>query len=82
MNCPIVHDSIHRRAGWTNTYVLSLDDTSAGFGSVAIGGPWTGKPTIFEFYALPAQRGRAFQLFELSLDASGARWRCFSHPLR
>jgi GNAT superfamily N-acetyltransferase len=73
MNCQIVHDSLHGRAGWTNTYALSLGDTSAGFGSVAIGGPWTGKPTIFEFYVLPAHRGRAFQLFEVFLDASGAR---------
>jgi GNAT superfamily N-acetyltransferase len=73
MNCQIVHDSIHRRERWTNTYALSLDDTSAGFGSVAIGGPWTGKPTIFEFYVLPAHRDHAFQLFELFLEASGAR---------
>jgi GNAT superfamily N-acetyltransferase len=73
MNCQIVHDSIHRRAGWTDTFALHLDAAMAGFGSVAIGGPWTGKPTIFEFYVLPAQRGRAFDLFEAFLDASGAR---------
>jgi GNAT superfamily N-acetyltransferase len=73
MDCQIVHDSIHRRAGWTNTYALSLDETTAGFASVAIGGPWTGKPTIFEFYVLPAHRARAFDLFEALLDASGAR---------
>src|SRR5262245_15688039 len=73
MNCQIVHDSIHRRAGWTSTYELHLDDASAGFGSVAVGGPWTGKPTIFEFYVLPAHRGRAFHLFEVFLDVSGAR---------
>ena len=73
MNCQIVHDSIYRRAGWTNIYVLQLDDTCAGFGSAAVGGPWTGKPTIFEFYVLPAHRDRAFQLFEALLEASGAR---------
>jgi len=73
MNCQIVHDSLHRRAGWTNTYALFLDDISAGFGSVAIGGPWTGKPTIYEFYVLPAHRCHAFQLFEVFLEASGAR---------
>ena len=38
MNCQIVHDSIHRRPGWTKTYELSIDDASAGFGTVAIGG--------------------------------------------
>jgi GNAT superfamily N-acetyltransferase len=73
MNCQIVHDSIHRRAGWSETYALPVDDAIAGFASVAIGGPWTGKPTIFEFYVLPAHRTRAFHLFEALLDASGAR---------
>src|SRR5438046_440283 len=73
MNCQIVHDSIHRRAGWTTTYALHLDDTNAGFGSVAIGGPWTGKPTIFEFYVLPPHRAHAFHLFEVFLETSGAR---------
>jgi GNAT superfamily N-acetyltransferase len=73
MNCQIVHDSIHRRARWTNTYALRLGDTNAGFGSVAIGGPWTGKPTIFEFYVLPAHRHRALHLFEVFLEASAAR---------
>jgi GNAT superfamily N-acetyltransferase len=73
MNCQIVHDSIHRRPGWTITYALHLDDTMVGYGLVAIGGPWSGKPTILEFYVLPAYRGRAFRLFEVFLDASGAR---------
>ena len=73
LHCQIVHDSIHRRAGWTSTYALRLDDVDAGFGTVAIGGPWTGKPTIIEFHVLPAYRDRAFQLFECLLEGSGAR---------
>jgi GNAT superfamily N-acetyltransferase len=73
MNCQIVHDSIHRRAGWTDTYALALDETIAGFGSVAVGGPWTGKPTVFEFFVLPECRGSAFHLFEALLAESGAR---------
>jgi GNAT superfamily N-acetyltransferase len=73
MNCQIVHDSIHRRTGWTTTYALWVDDTLAGFGSMAIGGPWAGNPTIFEFYVLPACRASAFQLFEGLLETSGAR---------
>ena len=72
MNCQIVHDSIHLRTGWTTTYALAVDDTNAGFGTIAIGGPWTGNPTIFEFYVMPAHRGSAFQLFERFLAASGA----------
>jgi GNAT superfamily N-acetyltransferase len=73
MNCQIVHDSIHRRAGWTTTYALSVDEVIAGFASVAIGGPWTDKPTLLEFYVGPSYRGHAFQLFEALLEASGAR---------
>jgi GNAT superfamily N-acetyltransferase len=72
MHCQIVHDSIHRRSGWTDSYALSVDGAVAGFGTVAVGGPWTGKPTIFEFYLLPEQRHRAFQLFETLRDACGA----------
>jgi GNAT superfamily N-acetyltransferase len=73
MNCQIVKDSIHTRAGWSMTYALGVDETLAGFGTVAIAGPWTGKPTILEFYVLPEHRARAFDLFEAFLDASGAR---------
>ncbi|HEU4893080.1 MAG TPA: GNAT family N-acetyltransferase [Vicinamibacterales bacterium] len=73
MNCQIVKDSIHTRAGWSLTYALGVDDALAGFGTVAIGGPWTGKPTILEFYVLPEHRTRAFDLFEAFVGASGAR---------
>jgi GNAT superfamily N-acetyltransferase len=74
MNCQIVHDSIHSRQGWTRTYALSLVGTVAGFGSIAIAGPWQDKPTVFEFFVLPEYRGRAFDLFEAFLDASAARF--------
>ena len=74
MNCQIVHDSIHRRAGWTTTYLLRVEGLAAGFGSIAIAGPWTDKPTLFEFYLLPEHRGRAFNLFEALLAASDARF--------
>src|SRR5215469_14034536 len=74
MNCQIVHDSIHRRAGWTVSYLLALDGTAAGFGSIALGGPWKDKPTVFEFYLLPDQRARAFEFFEALLAARGARF--------
>jgi ribosomal protein S18 acetylase RimI-like enzyme len=70
MNCQIVHDSIHRRPGWTLTYVLELDAISVGFGSVAIAGPWENKPTLFEFYVLPQYRFLSFDLFETLLSVS------------
>jgi len=74
MNCQIVHDSIHRREGWTTAYLLESAGTVVGFGSIAIDGPWQEKPTIFEFYILPEQRCRAYLLFEILLECSGARF--------
>ena len=71
-NGQIVHDSIHTRAGWTKSYLLQVDGRTAGFGSIAVGGPWKNKPTVFEFYLLPEARGRAFDLFEAFVGASGA----------
>lgn len=73
-NGQIVHDSIHARPGWTRSYLLQVNHRIAGFGSVAVAGPWEGKPTVFEFYVLPEQRGRAFDLFEALVAASGARF--------
>lgn len=68
-NGQLVHDSLHLRAGWTKSYLLHAGERVAGFGSVAVGGPWKGKPTIFEFHVLPEWRGRAFDLFETVLAA-------------
>jgi GNAT superfamily N-acetyltransferase len=72
MNCQIVKDSIHTRPGWSLTYAVSLAGAVAGFGTVAIAGPWKDTPTILEFYVLPAHRDRAFDLFEAFVEASEA----------
>ena len=74
MNCQIVHDSVHRRTGWTLTYLLESGSVAVGFGSVAIGGPWKDKPTLFEFYVLPEHRTRVFNLFEALLATTNARF--------
>lgn len=72
MNCQIIHDSLHRREGWTEQYSLLVDDEIAGYGSIVIGGPWKGAPTIFEWYVLPDFRFRMFDLFVALLTASKA----------
>jgi len=72
MNCQIVHDSIHRRNQWTQTYQLSSGAQPVGFVGVAIAGPWKDKPTIFEYYVLPEYRTEAFQLFQVFREASDA----------
>ena len=72
MNCQIVHDSLHGREGWTQPYFLEADGQKAGYGSVAVGGPWKETRTVFEFFLLPDQGNGAFDLFECFLAASEA----------
>jgi GNAT superfamily N-acetyltransferase len=72
MNCQIIHDSIHYRSNWSREFTLSVGSTVAGYGSVAIGGPWKGNPTIYEFYIRPEYRKRLFDCFDALLSASAA----------
>jgi GNAT superfamily N-acetyltransferase len=73
MNCQIVHDSIHGRPGWTREYALELTGIAAGYGSVAVGGPWRDNPALYEFYVAHAHRTRAFDLFASLLAVCGAQ---------
>jgi GNAT superfamily N-acetyltransferase len=72
MNCQIIHDSIHARPGWTQEYGLTWHRTPVGYGSVAIGGPWSDQPTLYEFYVVPTHRTLVFDLFRALLAASRA----------
>ena len=63
MNCQIVGDSIDARTGWTQPYLLYAGEETAGYASIAVGGPWKGKPTVFQFFVLPQFRGRVFDFF-------------------
>ena len=72
MSCQIIHDSIHFRDGWTREYLLREGPTTVGYGSVAVAGPWTGKPTVYEFHVAPPARGSVFDLFAALLSVSGA----------
>ncbi len=73
MGCQITKDSIHTRPGWTQEYLLCLGGTAVGYGSVAVGGPWTEKSSVYEFYVVPHRpRQHVFKLFEALLTASRA----------
>jgi GNAT superfamily N-acetyltransferase len=72
MDCQVIHDSIHGRPGWTREYLLRRGSTPVGYGSVAVAGPWAGKPTVYEFYVIPPHRSHVFDLFDALLDASSA----------
>jgi hypothetical protein len=73
MNCQIIHDSIHGRPGWTREYALVLGGALAGYGSVAVVGPWQEKPALYEFYVVPEHRMRIFDLFGSLLAVCGAK---------
>lgn len=73
MNCQIIHDSLHIREGWTIPHLLTVAERVAGYGSVAVAGPWRERPAVFEFHVEPAFRGRVFELFHVFLQVCGAR---------
>src|SRR5882724_4548681 len=70
MNCQIMFDSLHTRPGWTQSWLLQIDNQTAGYGTIALAGPWKDKPTAVEFFILPQHRLRLFDLFETFLAAS------------
>jgi GNAT superfamily N-acetyltransferase len=72
MSCQIIHDSIHSRPGWSEEYLLIESGAKVGYGSVAVGGPWHEKPTLYEFFVLPQYRLRLFDLFMELLTSSRA----------
>jgi GNAT superfamily N-acetyltransferase len=72
MSCQIIHDSIHSRPGWTQEYSLKIDGALAGYGSVAIAGPWTTAPALYEFFVEQPHRSKLFELFGALRVACGA----------
>ena len=69
MRCQIIHDSIHRRPGWTQEYLVRRHGVPVGYGSVAIAGPWRDRPAVYEFFVIPEHRTHLFDLFE-AFDAA------------
>jgi RimJ/RimL family protein N-acetyltransferase len=72
MNCQIVHDNMHARTGWTQPFLFEVNGATVGYGSILIGGPWTGTRTVFEFFVAPNDRAHVFDLFEGLLETSEA----------
>jgi hypothetical protein len=72
MNCQIMHDSLDRRAGWTEEYFLLEAGSVAGYGSILVDGPKAGTRTVFEYYVFPEWRSGVFDLFNCLLAASRA----------
>ena len=72
MRCQIVMDNMPARPGWTQPYFIEIDGRAAGYGLIAIAGPWKGTKTVFEYYLAPSWRKQTFDCFEAFLDASQA----------
>jgi GNAT superfamily N-acetyltransferase len=72
MSCQIIHDSIHSRPGWTQEYSLRIDGRQVGYGSVAIAGPWTKSPALYEFFVAGPYRLELFALFNALRKACAA----------
>jgi GNAT superfamily N-acetyltransferase len=53
--------------GWCHRWFVTV-----GYGSIAVAGPWKGKPTIYEVHVAPPYRGHVFDLFSALVAASGA----------
>jgi GNAT superfamily N-acetyltransferase len=71
MKCQIVHDSLHSREGWTQSYLLKAGTTTAGYGAIAVAGPWLGTRTAFEFHVVPEYRLHLFDLFAVFAATAG-----------
>jgi GNAT superfamily N-acetyltransferase len=72
MSCQIIHDSIHSRPGWTHEYSLKIDGALVGYGSVAVAGPWTQTPALYEFFVAAPYRLKLFELFRALRTVCGA----------
>jgi len=69
-NFQIRYDSCHGR-GWTDSYLLALDDREIGYGSIK-GQEIEDRDTVFEFYVMHPFRKRASHIFSELIAASGA----------
>ena len=59
MNCQIRYNACHER-GWTDSWVLCLDDRLVGYGSIK-GREIKDRDSVFEFYVLEQYRYRTLQ---------------------
>ena len=69
-NFQIRYNACHER-GWTDSYLLTLDDSAVGYGSIK-GQERDDRDTVFEFFVVPQFRRKASELFRQLLLASNA----------
>jgi GNAT superfamily N-acetyltransferase len=71
-NFQIRYDATHAR-GWSDSYLLTLDDTEVGYASLKAGDDSKARDTLFEFFVVRPFRKHAAALFREGLATGGAR---------
>ncbi len=71
-NFQVRYNACHER-GWTDSYLLTIDDVEIGYGSIK-GQEIAGRDTVFEFYVTPSFRKLSSLVFVELLTASGAKY--------
>jgi GNAT superfamily N-acetyltransferase len=71
-NMQIRYNACHER-GWTDSYLLTMDNLEAGYGSIK-GREIKDRDTVFEYFVVPPFRKKTSELFQRLLDASGAQY--------
>lgn len=79
-NFQVRYNAYHER-GWTDSYLLNIDDVAVGYGSIK-GQETNDRDTIFEFYVIPPLKKFAGPLFGELISASASRYiECQSNDL-
>jgi len=71
-NFQVRYNACHER-GWTDSYLLTIDDAVAGYGAIR-GQETAARDTVFEFYLVPALRRMSRLAFAELLAASNAKY--------
>lgn len=79
-NHQVRYDACHER-GWTDSYLLTIDDLTVGYGSIK-GQQRDNRDTVFEYFVVRPFRTKSSVLFQQLLTVSGARFvECQSNDL-
>ena len=73
LNAQVRYDACHSR-GWTDSYLLKVDDVPVGYGSIKGRREPTERDAIFELFVAPPFRRLSASLFRALVEASGARF--------
>ena len=72
-NFQIRYDACHAR-GWTDSYLITINGSEAGYGSIKGKDDLSQRDAIFEFYLTPQNRKYSNSAFEILIKASGVNY--------